>query len=55
MLTPEARARDFPTLAGMAYLNTAAEGIPPLAVRDALPDDADGGSADLRRRCVQWW
>jgi cysteine desulfurase/selenocysteine lyase len=36
MLTALSRARDFPSLAGMAYLNTAAEGIPPLAVRDAL-------------------
>jgi selenocysteine lyase/cysteine desulfurase len=36
MLTAETRRRDFPSLAGMAYLNTAAEGIPPLTVRDAL-------------------
>ena len=36
MLTEAARRRDFPSLDGMAYLNTAAEGIPPLAVRDAL-------------------
>jgi selenocysteine lyase/cysteine desulfurase len=36
MLTPELRRQDFPSLAGMTYLNTAAEGIPPLAVRDAL-------------------
>lgn len=36
MLDPATRARDFPSLAEMAYLNTAAEGIPPLAVRDAL-------------------
>ncbi len=36
MLTPETRNRDFPSLEGMTYLNTAAEGIPPLCVRDAL-------------------
>src|SRR5262245_57948876 len=36
MLTPESRLRDFPSLADRAYLNTAAEGIPPLAVADAL-------------------
>lgn len=36
MLTPDSRARDFPSLTGRAYLNTAAEGIPPPAVGDAL-------------------
>lgn len=36
MLTPESRHRDFPTLAEMTYLNSAAEGIPPLAVGEAL-------------------
>lgn len=36
MLTEAARRRSFPSLAEMAYLNTAAEGIPPLQVRDAL-------------------
>lgn len=36
MLTPAARQADFPTLAQMTYLNTAAEGIPPLAVGEAL-------------------
>lgn len=36
MLTPESRRRDFPSLDGRAYLNTAAEGIPPLAVGEAL-------------------
>src|SRR5262249_5684504 len=36
MLTAATRRRDFPSLEGVAYLNTAAEGIPPLAVRDAL-------------------
>ncbi|MBN1345191.1 MAG: aminotransferase class V-fold PLP-dependent enzyme [Phycisphaerae bacterium] len=36
MLTDESRRRDFPCLEGMTYLNTAAEGIPPRAVIDAL-------------------
>lgn len=36
MLTTDSRQRDFPSLDGMAYMNTAAEGIPPLAVGAAL-------------------
>lgn len=36
MLTAESRRQSFPSLAEMVYLNTAAEGIPPLEVRDAL-------------------
>ncbi len=36
MLTAETRRRDFPSLEGRAYLNSAAEGIPPLAVGEAL-------------------
>lgn len=36
MLTDESRRRDFPSLTGRTYLNTAAEGIPPLAVGEAL-------------------
>jgi selenocysteine lyase/cysteine desulfurase len=36
MLTAETRRRDFPSIDGIAYLNTAAEGIPPLTVSDAL-------------------
>jgi cysteine desulfurase/selenocysteine lyase len=36
MLTAATRRRDFPSLEGMTYLNTAAEGVPPLAVREAL-------------------
>ncbi|RIK86381.1 MAG: aminotransferase [Planctomycetota bacterium] len=36
MLTEETRRRDFPSLDGRAYLNTAAEGIPPRQVADAL-------------------
>ena len=36
MLTAESRRRSFPSLAEMVYLNSAAEGIPPLEVREAL-------------------
>ena len=36
MLTPETRRRDFPALATMTYLNSAAESIPPLCVGEAL-------------------
>jgi cysteine desulfurase / selenocysteine lyase len=36
MLSDATRQADFPSLAGMTYLNTAAEGIPPLAVQAAL-------------------
>lgn len=38
MLTPESRAAQFPSLERMVYLNTAAEGIPPLVVREALDE-----------------
>ena len=36
MLTDATRQADFPSLTGRTYLNTAAEGIPPTAVIDAL-------------------
>jgi len=36
MLDAATRARDFPALAGIVYLNTAAEGIPPPAVGEGL-------------------
>lgn len=36
MLTDSTRRRDFPSLCGISYLNTAAESIPPLAVKEAL-------------------
>lgn len=36
MLTASTRASDFPSLANMTYLNSAAEGIPPVAVGEAL-------------------
>lgn len=38
MLTDASRSRDFPSLAGIHYLNTAAESIPPLCVKEALED-----------------
>ena len=36
MLTETSRQKDFPSLTGRTYLNTAAEGVPPLAVGEAL-------------------
>ena len=36
MLTTETRERDFPSLKGITYLNTAAEGIPPQVVGQSL-------------------
>jgi len=36
VLTDESRQRDFPLLEGVSYLNSAAEGIPPRVVVDAL-------------------
>lgn len=36
MLSPATRQRDFPSLSEKAYFNTAAEGIPPQSVLDAL-------------------
>ncbi len=38
MLTETTRRHDFPSLEGMTYLNTAAEGIPPLVVHEALDE-----------------
>jgi len=38
MLTLESRRQKFPTLDQMVYLNSAAEGIPPTDVRDALDE-----------------
>jgi len=36
MLTESTRLRDFPTLSGITYLNTAAESIPPRCTGDAI-------------------
>jgi len=38
MLTATDRLRDFPALAGQAYLNTAAESIPPTVVHEAVQE-----------------
>jgi selenocysteine lyase/cysteine desulfurase len=57
MLTPESRRRDFPSLAEMTYLNTAAEGIPPLAVGEALPQyfrDKQLGMDGRLKHAEQW-
>jgi cysteine desulfurase/selenocysteine lyase len=50
MLTPESRRSDFPSLEGRAYLNTAAESIPPLAVREALLSYWEHKSLGMRGR-----
>jgi selenocysteine lyase/cysteine desulfurase len=57
MLTEETRRRDFPSLAEMIYLNTAAEGIPPLAVGQALEQyfrDKQLGMDGRERHAQQW-
>ncbi len=57
MLTAHSRNRDFPSLAGMTYLNTAAEGIPPLQVREALLQyftDKQLGMAGRTAHAAQW-
>ncbi len=57
MLTPEARLRDFAVLDGMAYLNSAAEGIPSPPVRVALDQyyqDKRLGMAGRAAHGVQW-
>ena len=57
MLTAESRRRDFPSLEGKVYLNTAAEGIPPLQVRDALLQyfsDKQHGMDGRRAHAAQW-
>jgi len=36
MLTESTRRRDFPSLEGVAYFNSAAEGVPPVSVVDAM-------------------
>jgi hypothetical protein len=36
MLDEASRIKDFPSLGNRIYFNSAAEGIPPLSVKDAL-------------------
>jgi len=57
MLTAETRRRDFPSLEGRVYLNTAAEGIPPLAVGEALQQyfrDKQLGMDGRKPHAAQW-
>lgn len=57
MLAAETRHRDFPSLTDMIYLNTAAEGIPPRAVGEALQeyfDDKLLGHDGRERHFAQW-
>jgi cysteine desulfurase/selenocysteine lyase len=57
MLTEAVRGRDFPSLAGMTYLNSAAEGIPPLAVGAALQQyfaDKQLGMDGRELHAAQW-
>lgn len=57
MLDAESRNRDFPSLSRMTYLNTAAEGICPLVVREALTayfEDKQQGSAGRPNHMAQW-
>ena len=57
MLTEDSRRAAFPTLGSMTYLNTAAEGIPPLAVGEALGEyfrDKQLGMDGRDRHFAQW-
>ncbi|MBS0265014.1 MAG: aminotransferase class V-fold PLP-dependent enzyme [Planctomycetes bacterium] len=57
MLTAESRRRDFPSLTGRVYLNTAAEGIPPQSVRAALLQyfaDKELGMDGRQPHAAQW-
>jgi selenocysteine lyase/cysteine desulfurase len=57
MLTAESRRRDFPSLEGRAYFNSAAEGVPPLAVGEALQQyfrDKQLGMDGRKPHAAQW-
>lgn len=57
MLTADARRRDFPSLEGVTYLNSAAEGIPPLSVGQALQQyfaDKQTGMDGRASHAAQW-
>lgn len=57
MLSTKTRKRDFPSLEGKTYLNTAAEGIPPLAVGEALQQyfaDKQTGMDGRKAHAAQW-
>lgn len=50
MLTDATRQRDFPALSGQAYLNTAAESIPPLCVAEAVQRYLEDKTCGMRGR-----
>lgn len=57
MLTDASRRRSFPSLEQMTYLNTAAEGIPPLEVQTALETyfhDKQQGMDGRAAHAAQW-
>ena len=57
MLTDASRRRDFPSLTGRTYLNTAAEGIPPPQVGEALAEyvrDKQLGMDGRAAHFIQW-
>ena len=57
MLNETSRQHDFPGLSGKSYLNTAAEGVPPLAVGEALAAyfrDKQLGMDGRDRHFAQW-
>lgn len=57
MLTRECRRSHFPSLEGITYLNTAAEGIPPLVVGEALAryfQDHQLGMDGRARHFAEW-
>lgn len=57
MLSAESRLRDFPSLADRAYLNTAAEGIPPRSVAESLEQyarDKQLGMDGRKLHAAQW-
>lgn len=57
MLSPLSRSRDFPSLAGRVYLNSAAEGIPPLSVGESLQQyfrDKQLGMDGRKAHAEQW-
>lgn len=57
MLTTKTRKRDFPSLEGQMYLNSAAEGIPPLAVGEALQQyfaDKQSGMDGRKAHAAEW-
>ncbi len=57
MLTTESRRSDFPSLEGKTYFNSAAEGVPPLAVGEALQQyfrDKQLGMDGRIQHAAQW-